>query len=105
MCPGGGITFGHDVGVTFKEERRARAGLTEPRDDVRSAGSHGLNLDVEAFLGQPPFDVLGDRGFGGVGIAKTDDARDADQIARERDQLGGIDVSEGLGITRGGTKG
>jgi len=91
--------------VAFEEQRPPRTGLADPAEDIRTAGRNGLNFDTEAFPGEPALDVLGDGGFGGDRISGTDDARDANQIARERDQLGRVDVSKSLAITRGETKG
>src|SRR5262249_10939093 len=105
MSPRGGITVRDDIGVAFDEQRPTGSGLADPTEDVRTPRRDQLDLDAQAFLREPALDVLGDGGFGGTGISGTDDARDADQVARERDQLGRVDVSENLAITRGGTKG
>ena len=115
VCPLGGIPLRHDVGVALEEQALARPLLAEHGEDVRPSGRHLVSFDVEAFPGEPAVDVVRDRSFGGGGIARANDAGNADEVTRECDDLVRVDAGEdvlhrdvhrlGAGATRAETTG
>ena len=99
MAPRGRIAFGHDVGVPLEQEASSGPDLAEPGHDVGTRRRHGLDLDREPFLGEPALHECGDGGLVAVGIAGLDDAGDADEVARQRDQLVFVDLRQRVAQT------
>ena len=62
-------------------------GPVEPADDVRAPRGDVLHLDREALAAEPGLDRAGDRALVGLGLAGPEDARDADQLGGEVDDL------------------
>ena len=53
-----------------------------------------LHVHLEAFPAEPAFDEAGDARLVALGIAGTMDARDADEVAGQLDDLVGVDALE-----------
>jgi hypothetical protein len=88
------VALGDDVGVALEEQASPAALLAEPGDDVRSPRRGVVDLEREAFRGEPLLDAAGDRRLAGGRIARPHDARDADELPRQLDELVGIDALE-----------
>ena len=91
--------------MTLEQQREAaRLALAEDAEHVRAAGRDLVHLDLEALLAHPLRDVRGHAGLGGAGLAGADHARNADEVARERNQLAFVDVGEDVGGAHGGDR-
>ena len=86
--------LGDDVGVTLEQKALAAPLLAEPGDDVRPARRDLVDLEREAFFPKEGLDAAGDRGLVGARLARPHDARDPDELARQLDELVGIDAGE-----------
>src|SRR5262249_44776811 len=73
-APRRGIALGDDVGVPFQQQAPPVPRLAEPGDDVGATARDLLDVDREAFLGEPALDERGDGGLVAVGISGLDDA-------------------------------